>query len=1012
MKTKGEKLNPFPGLRPFNPDESDYFHGRDNESEELAGKLLNNRFVAVIGESASGKSSLINCGLLPKIKDLSSNSKPGWRLFSFRPGNDPFGNLANAFLEEASIKNNKSIDYESILKTLKEDPAGLEKMPGMLDFKQGERGLLIIDQFEELFRYRSPETIAEEKEETTKFIDLITGAATGDAGKLYIVVAIRSDLVSECARYKRVTQLFNNSNFFIPRMSRESLQQAIEQPVFQAGAKTDPGLVDTLIEDISDRIDYLPLLQHAMMRTWSLWRKLDEPDRPLNYSDYESVGGVRDSISRHGNSIYESFTTVGKLLCEKLFRMITCKGPDNKGMRYPVQLKNIIPALGCSKEELVDVIEKFRDPSVSFLNPPSSHSLDDNSIIDLTHESLTHLWDRLGKWIDEEADSVQMYLRLSEASELYQQGKKNLLKQPDLQLAIDWREKNKPGLLWARKYNPAFERAMVYLRTSEKEFIESEERKNRQHRWRLKRVKIFSSLLGGLVLLVSLAMAGVFISRVALEKRYRATERQRNEVSAQKTMADQFATLAIRKSIESDSIAMVASRNEELERRLREAAREEASKARKERESAILRTRHSELAAKAAIEQNVETKRLRMISVAKSMSLRSLQMPGENDLQALLAYQAYLFNKNYNGRENDADIYQGLYTLARQNNSTNYKTFGGHDGRIKDLAFVPGKNEFFTSGADGKILKWNLSNKEQSYQVIYSNSEIFGVIEVSPDAGWLACGSENSDIKMIPIDGQGLQYDLKGHTGSIKSLVFSFDGKSLYSASLDGKVLKWDLSARTSVDLSTGSLKITSIDLSSSNKYIAGVSPDGKALVWNPDEASDNFRIESAGKGINTIRFKPDEERIAVGYNNGTVEIWDIPSRKLITEFKAHSGDVSDIRFNKKRMQIATSGSDGLLKIWDSNDLTAIPVSLTDNGGLVLTFRFSPDGEVIVSGDISEKNNIVARPAYADAFAADGCLYVNRNFTPEEWLAYVGKDIEYEKTCPDPGRRIRIREIR
>jgi len=205
---------------------------------------------------------------------------------------------------------------------------------------------------------------------------------------------------------------------------------------------------------------------------------------------------------------------------------------------------------------------------------------------------------------------------------------------------------------------------------------------------------------------------------------------------------------------------------------------------------------------------------------------------------------------------------------------------------------------------------------------------------------------------------------------------------------------------------------INSIDLSSNNQHIAGIGADGKALIWNPEEKSDNFRIESAGRTIKTLRFKPEEEKIAVGYDDGMVELWDIPTRKIISEFKAHSGGISNIRFNKNPLQIATSGSDGSLKLWDLNDLTTIPVSFTDNGGLVLAFEFSSDGEVIVSGNISEKNNIIARPTYADTFAADGCLYVTRNFTPDEWLAYVGKDIEYEKTCPDQDHRIRIREIR
>ena len=151
------------------------------------------------------------------------------------------------------------------------------------------------------------------------------------------------------------------------------------------------------------------------------------------------------------------------------------------------------------------------------------------------------------------------------------------------------------------------------------------------------------------------------------------------------------------------------------------------------------------------------------------------------------------------------------------------------------------------------------------------------MLAVSPKADWLACGGVNSNIKMVPVAGSDPGYELRGHSGRIKSLVFSYDGKFLYSAALDGKVLKWDLSARTSIDLSTDMMHITSIDLSTTNRYFAGISDQGKALVWNPEQTSEKFRIESSGKRIMSIKFKPDQEHIAVGYDDGMVELWDIP---------------------------------------------------------------------------------------------------------------------------------------
>jgi WD40 repeat protein len=392
-----------------------------------------------------------------------------------------------------------------------------------------------------------------------------------------------------------------------------------------------------------------------------------------------------------------------------------------------------------------------------------------------------------------------------------------------------------------------------------------------------------------------------------------------------------------------------------------------------------------------------------------------LQVQGQKDLQTLLAYQAYLFYKTNNGPENDADIYAGLYNVARQYGSPGYKSLKGHNGGIKSIAFVPGNNEFFTSGYDGQIIKWSLEGKEQSLQVIYSGNEIIEVLSVSPDASWLACGNANSSIKMIPLKGNNVGYEMTGHTGKITSLIFSFDGKHLYSASLDGKVLRWDLTARTSTNVNTGSVEITSIDISSNGNYLAGISRDGNVVVWNPENRSDNFRIETAGKNINVIRFNPENNLLAIGDVTGNVELWDINSHKKISEVKAHSAQVNDIQFNTTLKQMATAGNDKTLKIFnikDPADLTEPPVTFTDDEGFVLVMKFSPDGKLIVSGAYEGSQNLISRASHVDNLVRDICNIVSRNMTQNEWNIYVGKDIPIEKTCQDKSYNIKVDAIK
>jgi WD40 repeat protein len=1019
VKLKEEKFSPFPGLRPFAQDESEYFFGRENESEVIAAKLLKNRFIAVTGASGSGKSSLIICGLLPIIRGLTAKGEGKWRILSMRPGNDPFGNLADSFARNIFGTEHEKEFKDDILKLLKDGTEGVAEVMRKQSARINGKVLLFIDQFEELFLRRSSGAGTGSRTEITGFINLLTNAITHVNPDFYLVIALRSDLLTECAYYRSFTNLINNSNFLVSKMNRESIRDAITGPVRNAGAEIDRDLVELLIGEMNDHADQLPVLQHALMRTWKHWSELDEPERPLDFSDYFSIGTMRDAISRHADEIYEKLDHDSKKICERLFKIITGKGSDNKGVSYPSNFNALRSAIRCSADELTEVIEKFRNPSISILTPYYSVRLNENSIIDISHESLIHLWERLKKWVDEESSSVQMYLRLSEASALYQQGKKGLLKQPELQLAINWREENKPTLWWAQKFNPAFERAMVYLRTSEKGYNEIGERKLRHNRRRLSKIKFISSILGGIAMVAALITVAAFVSKLSADNRRRIAEKQKEAIAEQKNASDQYASIALKKSVLSDSAALAASRREQMEKILRMNAenqilfgKEEIDEARRQSESAIQVSLLANMNADSAIRLKNETQRLRMITVAKSMSLRSLQVPEQNDLQSLLAYQGYLFNKKNNGNKNDADIYTGLYNLAKQNGSSKIKSYTGFDSPVKSIAFVPGKNEFFASDSRGRILKWDLGKKEQSFRIIYSGDEVIDVLAVSPGADWLACGGSSSSIKMIPVSGSEQVYDLKGHSGKIKSLVFSYDGKSLYSAAIDGKVLKWDLSAKTSIDISTDMMQITSIDLSSNNRYIAGISDQGKGLVWNPEQSSEKFRIEPLGKKIRNFRFKPGGNMIAVGYDDGMVELWDIASREKISEFRAHEGEINDIRFNGRLSQMATAGNDGKLKLWDTDDLVSPPVTFTDKEDLVIAFEFSPDGEVILSASSGSQPKLTARPAFVDSFAADGCSYVTRNFTPDEWLAYVGKDITYEKTCSGADYNIKIREIR
>ncbi|HQM70895.1 MAG TPA: hypothetical protein PK521_16435 [Bacteroidales bacterium] len=1016
MKSKEEinEINPFPGLRPFTPEESELFFGREKESDEVFSKLLRNRFVTVTGASGSGKSSLVYCGILPRIKEMGRKEFSPWRIIIFRPGNDPFESLAHAIHENIAETGLKEVPVETLLSDLHRESDGISIALKKHIIRGYEKVLLVVDQFEELFRYRTSDTGGTYGTETGEFVENLVNAVSLSDSRVYTIVTMRADFMGECAYYQGLTQLINTSNFLIPRMERENYRQVIEGPVKYAGASIDKSFVETLLDDIDEHSDQLPVLQHALMRTWNHWLELKDPERPLGYADYDSVGTMRNAMARHADEAFGELDNRGREICRRMFRALTEKGSDNRGIRRPTVFSTLKSIIDCSSAELAEVIEKFRQPSRSFLTPRYGLPLNEDSVIDLSHESLIRLWSRLTAWVDEEASSIQMYLKLAESSSLYQHGKTGLMRTPDLQLAINWRDREKPTLKWARRYDPAFERAMVFLRTSEKEYLDEEERKLKIQRSKMKRTRIMTIFFGGATIIALGLMISAFIQKVSADRQKALEETKRILAEKEKIKADSTASVAFMKLQESDSGAVIARRNAEEALKQKAFIQSRLSAAESFADSAQSAVIEASLMAASATEQKDEAVRLRMLSVGKSLSLRSLQLDGNKDLQTLLAYQAYLFNKKNGGSDNDADIYSGLYNITRQY-AIGYKTFNGHEGEIKSIAFHPDGKEFFTSGSDGKVLKWTLSGDNRNFSEIYSGEKVIEILAVNPDASWLAAGETNSSVHMIPLSGEGVKYKLSAHTDRINSLNFSSDGNFLYSASLDGRVLKWDLNEKTCTNVTPAGTGIIKVDVSSGGEYFAGINSENKIIVWNPENNHNYFMIETVRKKINVIRFLPDKSILAIGDPEGFVELWDVVLRERISFVKAHTSKVNDIQFSRVKEQMATAGADRSVRIFNIrnvSDLSEPPVIITDNEGSVITIQFSPDGQSIISGTDKGKNNLVSRLTHSDFMVRDICSLVSRNMTQDEWNLYVGRDIPFEKTCTDSEIKIRIREVK
>jgi tetratricopeptide (TPR) repeat protein len=488
--------NPFPGLRPFETDEYRLFFGREGQSDELIARLSRARFLAVVGTSGSGKSSLIRAGLMPALRGgMMKGAGSGWRIAVMRPGGNPIGNLATELarkdvLSEAGMGMSDEEAEAVIESTLRSGALGILNVARQARLGEHEKLLLVVDQFEELFRFRAAHEGAS-ADEASAFVKLLLEAAQQRELSIYIVLTMRSDFLGDCAQFQGLPEAINDGQYLIPRMTRDERRFAVTGPVGVTRGKISEPLINRLLNDVGDNPDQLPILQHALMRTWEHWQANRRDGEPIGLQHYEAIGTMTDALSRHADEAYNELPNDrSRKIAEVIFKALSERGADNRELRRPTRLSTICEITGASVAEVIAVIDVFRKGSRSFLMPPIGTPLNADSVIDISHESLIRNWQRLKVWVNEEATSVRIYRRVAETAALHREGSEGLLQEPGLSFALDWRDKSHPTKAWGERYNPEFDMAMTYLeqsRLAREERLAAEEKKRQEEIERDKR---------------------------------------------------------------------------------------------------------------------------------------------------------------------------------------------------------------------------------------------------------------------------------------------------------------------------------------------------------------------------------------------------------------------------------------------------------------------------------------------------------------------------------------------
>ena len=933
--------SPYPGLRPFEASETHLFFGREEQVDALLARLHRSRLVAVVGESGAGKSSLVRAGLLPALEaGFLANAGADWRILLMRPGAAPLEALTEALLAPGVFSAEGGVPAHAFAAAeLRRGPLGLLQLLRDTHLPAHSNLLLVVDQFEEIFRFRSPA----HRDEADAFVDLLLHSVAQRELPLYLVLTMRSDYIGACARFRGLPEALNDNQFLTPRLTREQLGMAIDGPARVFGGVVDPELVATLENEVGDDPDQLPLLQHLLMRLWELASREGRPPR-LTLELLGKLGGLHGALEQHLEELFSTLTPAQQVICAGLFKAVTGGDHNARDLRRPACLGEVAAAIGTEAAPLCEVIEVFRHPGRNFLMPPPGVELVADTRLDISHESLIRQWPRLRAWVDEEAEDAHTFLELRARARRWTQSSRDsaeLETRNDLQRALAWRARDTTNAAWAARYAPIDTDHTITLAFIEASAAEDRRQRDEKKAAREREAALAGKLLrlsGVLGVLGALAFLFGIYALVAKEEADASRERAHSLKLASEARAAYFtgAPEALQKSLD----AVLANRNNA-----------DAVMTLRRTTGAPVRVHAAEFRApgnaqpRSAGDASSRPFTLGKASFDMQGARIAIPMPEGTQLRPL-------------------DAAKPLIVLDDR------------DSAVRAARFLPPQGErLFTLRADETVRIWRTHDGEPLHALDHGGGRIFAA---EPDATGtrLVTAGRNAHG-----DGEARLWDLStGQPIAIRPLeyvddailhaVFSPDGKQVLTLADGGYVTVWDAATgvaakefpfdRVVGESGTASERRAS---SCSEAVKAGISfsPDGHTVAVL-DRAGRGTLFDAAAYALGTssgwqlpaherycsIAWSHDGSRLAVATSEGRVRIWDALRGRRLQALPRNADWAQTVVFHPRDTDILlSSGGERGVVFWHlggGTPRTPIQINLLRDPSLIHEAVFSPDG--------------------------------------------------------------------
>lgn len=993
--------SPYKGLHAFGiVDAADYF-GREAVIDHLRQILLVKPAVVIVGPSGGGKSSLLRAGLLPNLpapfppaRHESVQSQPGtpWTVIECRLGSDPFLALAQAMAGSTHARASAA----ALATQLRGEGANITDY---ISIPAGTRAILCIDPLEELF------TLCQAASVRRAFLDLLSNTIQANASPISIIGALRADFVSQALTYRPLTELLQHGSLILGPMDRNELRRAIQEPARNRGVAFEAGLIERLLDDVSDEPGNLPLLQFALSELW-----LRRNGNKLTHDAYDAIGNVGGALAHYADSVYSQLLPAEQLLARRLFVQLVHLGDETGNSRRPATR----PELG---EDIWQLAQRLADLRL-VVTGRDRHK----DSVELIHEALIRSWDRLQQWIEEdrefrrwqqrlrvyivqwtashrEPDALLRGLLLSEAEQWASQRRSELSEVErtyiDSSLANQAAQRVAAEQAQQLALEQAQEIARIERERAEAEYGRAELERAARRRLRLLTIGITAALALAVVAAIAAAILGIAGQQSAKE----ALARQ---LAAQATnLADDNTNLALLLSTEALArLERPADRTSFLTNfpvhalldrffengsgDIRQITRSadgsqlltlnalgsktevvvwDDASARPVRtllpatelngtalslDGSLLATAEGN---RLQIRDNTRGEIVATFETDEGREINSVQFTATNDMLAL----------KISGEEGitQREGYTGTFVLWDVRSQSERSRFTIPDFRETAYLSPDGSVVAITQDLEGDlgiergVNLWDVATGTETGIRLGNHASNINQVAYSPEMARIATASSDGTVRLWDASsGELLHAPFTDHGGRVLSVAFSPDGRVLATGGFDRRIFLYDLRNDKPIGeaLVGHNNWIRSLYFSPQGEFLYSGATDGEIIRWN---LATHLPFDGHTDRVRSVALSPDGTLLASAGIDRRVLLWDAHTGEKQAELSLpHERAIIQLAFSPDGKKLATVDAGNRVVIWDVARRMPPGTSIVLPGETVLIgLAFSPDSRYVATGD-------------------------------------------------------------